>query len=274
MVKKLNFGCGKRFASGWTNIDFHSDTPQIQRVNFLAGFPFPDDSFDVVYSSHVLEHFSVPQMEFLLNEAHRILKPNGILRIVVPNLENICREYLRVLDLPESDPSKSAHHEWMVIELLDQLVRSQTYGEMGRFYIRLNSGDNSELRHYVQSRIGDIPATDPVHVSWGDRLKDLLNWQSFSTALTYGYIKCVASLLPKNLRTMVVTETSLGERHRWMYDAYGLQKHLEKAGFCDCQSFSHQQSNIPDFNQDLLDRKADGEAYKPNSIYLEARLPA
>jgi len=67
-MKKLNFGCGRRFASGWVNIDFHSEHPEVQRVNLLRGFPFPDAHFEVVYSSHVLEHFNPSSAEKILRE--------------------------------------------------------------------------------------------------------------------------------------------------------------------------------------------------------------
>ena len=269
-MNKLNFGCGKRFAPGWTNIDFHSDSDQIQRVNLLKGFPFADEYFDVVYSSHVLEHFTPDQALFLLKEAWRVLKPQGILRISVPDLEGICREYLRVLSLPDTDPQKADQHEWIVVELLDQLVRSFTFGEMGEFYIRLNNTQNPDLKAYVQSRIGQIPLTDPVTLPWRDRFRQLTP-QRIATQLNYAYLKLVSQLIPPHLRSMVFVETSIGERHRWMYDTYGLQRTLEKAGFQNCQPVAYNQSNIVNFAQDLLDRNPDGSEYKVNSIYLEAQ---
>ena len=76
-VKKLNFGCGHRYAKGWVNIDFHSGHPAVQRVNLLQRLPFADGTFDVVYSSHVLEHFAPATAEALLRECHRVLKPGS-----------------------------------------------------------------------------------------------------------------------------------------------------------------------------------------------------
>jgi predicted SAM-dependent methyltransferase len=269
-MQKLNFGCGKKFAKDWTNIDFHSTHSYVKAVNLLNGFPFPDRFFDVVYSSHVLEHFTKDQAWFLLQEAYRVLKPQGIVRIVVPDLGGLCREYLRVLDLPESDRQKPDQYEWIIIELLDQTVRAETYGEMGKFYIKLNQGEGSELREYVKSRIGEIPNTDPVKLSWREQIQKL-TFQEIYNKLIYLYLKLVSALLPKNLRSMVFVQTMVGEHHRWMYDTYGLQRMLEKVGFSQVRAVIYQESAIPNFNADCLDCNADGSPYKVNSIYVEAR---
>ena len=98
---KLNFGCGNRFADNWENIDFHSEDSQVKRVNLFAGFPYVNESFEAVYSSHVLEHFDRAQGRFMINESYRVLRKGGVLRIVVPDLQGSCTEYLRILSLPE-----------------------------------------------------------------------------------------------------------------------------------------------------------------------------
>ena len=268
-MKKLNFGCGKRLAAGWTHIDFHSDDPRIQKVNLLQGFPFPEASFDVVYSSHVLEHFTQEQAQFLLREAQRVLKPQGILRLSVPDLESLCREYLRILDLPAETADKAKKYEWIAIELLDQLVRSQTFGKMGEFYTRLNQADDPNLRAYVAERIGEIPDTNPPPPTWSDRLAPF-HPKNLGTTLTYGYLKLISYLIPPNLRNMVFVETQIGERHRWMYDTYSLTALLEDLGFQHCQGVRHNESAIPGFVEDGLDTNHDGTPYKTNSIYVEA----
>jgi hypothetical protein len=53
-----------RSEPGQTSI-FTATILALKRVNLLAGFPFPDNYFDVVYSSHVLEHFTRDQGLFL-----------------------------------------------------------------------------------------------------------------------------------------------------------------------------------------------------------------
>ena len=156
-MHKLNLGCGNRIADGWVNIDFHSSDSRVKCVNFLGGLPYPDNNFDVVYSSHVLEHFTREHANFLLGEAYRVIKPHGILRVVVPDLEGSCREYLRILAMPDTDPGKADKYEWIIIELLDQLVRSFPSGQMGIFYKKLRNSDDQELLSYVRSRTENTP---------------------------------------------------------------------------------------------------------------------
>jgi len=56
----LNLGCGERFHPEWVNLDLRPASPAVQHWDLRKDLPFPDASFDVVYHSHVLEHFSQP----------------------------------------------------------------------------------------------------------------------------------------------------------------------------------------------------------------------
>lgn len=67
------------------------------KVNLLGTLPFADKSFDVAYSSHFLEHLTPQKALYILKEIKRILKPNGIVRLVVPDLENLASVYLSTL---------------------------------------------------------------------------------------------------------------------------------------------------------------------------------
>lgn len=268
-MDKLNFGCGRRIAEGWTNIDFDSSDSRVKRVNLLNGFPFPDDHFDAVYSSHVIEHFTREEGLFLLTEANRVLKPGGILRVVVPDLAATCEEYLRILSLTDSDEQKAHLYEWIMIEMLDQLVRTKPSGEMGPFLQKLNANTDT-LSSYVSSRAQTAPVpSEAKSLSFRNKLRKLTP-QKLSTKLNYWYIKCVGLLIPKNLRSMVLIETRIGERHRWMYDLYGLSRLCEEAGFHSFRPLAYNESAIPHFLEDCLDSNPNGLVYKTNSIYLEA----
>lgn len=113
---KLNLGCGSHTPTGWTNVDYalgawlaklpvfstinkifniiNLDWPdQIVLHDLRKKFPWADNSVNVVYSSHTLEHLSRTEGQIFLKECYRILKPNGIIRIVVPDLKAIVDEY-------------------------------------------------------------------------------------------------------------------------------------------------------------------------------------
>jgi len=44
--------------------------------------PFPDESFDIVFSSNVLEH--IPDLQHMLAELHRVMRPNGLAVHILP----------------------------------------------------------------------------------------------------------------------------------------------------------------------------------------------
>lgn len=110
-------------------------SPHVQAHNLLQGFPFPSDHFDVVYHSQVLEHFPKEKAPAFMAECYRVLRPGGVLRVVVPDLENIAKEYLRHLAACVEDPNavNSANYDWIMLELYDQTVRNYSGGEMAKF---------------------------------------------------------------------------------------------------------------------------------------------
>jgi len=53
----------------------------------LRSLPFKTGDYDLVYSCHVLEHFKLSEISAVLDEWVRIMKPEGEMRLVLPNLE-------------------------------------------------------------------------------------------------------------------------------------------------------------------------------------------
>ncbi len=68
------------------------------RLGADTRLPFPDASMEAVYTSHTLEHLSAPTVRLFVEEARRVLRPQGILRIVVPDLEARLRSLLESED--------------------------------------------------------------------------------------------------------------------------------------------------------------------------------
>lgn len=63
-------------------------------LDLRGGIPFPDNSVDLVYSSHLLEHFGYNDLIKLLKEVYRVLKPGGEFKVVVPDASIFVRGYL------------------------------------------------------------------------------------------------------------------------------------------------------------------------------------
>ena len=62
-------------------------------LDLAQPLPYPDGAFEAVFGSHVLEHLTPGEAESLLGELHRVLRPGGIVRIAVPDLDRVIAEY-------------------------------------------------------------------------------------------------------------------------------------------------------------------------------------
>ena len=94
----LNLGCGPTFHPDWVNLDISPTDPRVRSADVTKGIPLPPNVCDAVYHSHVLEHLSAEEAKVFIAECYRVLKPAGILRVAVPDLEQIARLYLQCLD--------------------------------------------------------------------------------------------------------------------------------------------------------------------------------
>lgn len=107
--------------------------------------PVPDQTFDIVFSSHVLEHFGWSGIEKVLKEWCRLLKVGGELRLVVPNLRYVAQRLLDDSVNPtdfwvlygEQDYAKNFHAMGFTPKILKALVES-----LGIFEdIQIHEGD-------------------------------------------------------------------------------------------------------------------------------------
>src|SRR5258706_13741581 len=85
-IQLLNFGCGGTYHPDWVNLDAAPVSPQVTAHDVRRPFPYVANRFDGLYGSHVLEHLQPPAAMRLLRECFRVLRPGGIVRIVVPDL--------------------------------------------------------------------------------------------------------------------------------------------------------------------------------------------
>jgi len=81
---------------GFLNVDIRK-LPTVDIVADLTKrLPFKDKSIEEIYTSHLIEHLTEEQVQFLLNECYRILVPKrGKIFIRCPNLRLICERVLK-----------------------------------------------------------------------------------------------------------------------------------------------------------------------------------
>ena len=87
-VLRLNWGCGDAGEPGWINSDL-KDGPGIDiSADIRDGLPLASDSLDYIVSIHALPMIPYPDLVPVLVELRRMLKPGGVMRLGLPELEN------------------------------------------------------------------------------------------------------------------------------------------------------------------------------------------
>ena len=121
----VQYGCGCSAPGGWRNFDA-SPTLRFERLpligrlytknksrfpanvaygDIVKGLPIAPGSCDGVYCSHVLEHLSLDGFRTALRNTHGLLRPGGVFRLVVPDLEYYAKRYLSDPSLMQPRPS-------------------------------------------------------------------------------------------------------------------------------------------------------------------------
>jgi predicted SAM-dependent methyltransferase len=124
-MHRVNVGCGLAPTPGWLNFDnslgirlaayptlvslLHKlkllNRAQMDKIEFSQkhkifwadgskSIPLPDESVEILYSSHMIEHLDRIEAKLFLQEAKRVLAPGGIIRLAVPDLAKLVSEYL------------------------------------------------------------------------------------------------------------------------------------------------------------------------------------
>jgi predicted SAM-dependent methyltransferase len=271
----LNFGCGGTFHPEWINLDTLPASPEVIAYDLGRRFPFPDESFDVVYGSHVLEHFDPEIAKSLLVDCWRILKPGGIVRVVVPDLESIARLYLASLEgAVDGRPESESHYDWMMLELYDQSVRKTSGGKMAAY---LAQGAGRPASAFVASRIGcegsleftAASRTLPVGFRVRRRLRLAFDSVRQISARAFAFVflgSHGATALHEGLFR------ARGEVHQWMYDRFSLERLLRRSGFGSVRRCQAGESDIERFASYRLEI-VDGRERKPDSLYMEGHKP-
>jgi len=271
-MKFVNIGCGESFITdkNWVNLDYISSHPSVKQANLLEKLPFKNNSVNVIYSSHFLEHIPRDKVPFFLQECYRVLKLNGKIRLVLPDLENLCKEYIQQRE-------KENHEEanFCVLEIIDQCVRKQPGGYLANYhnYLKKNHSKKNQMIEYVKYRTGKDLLVNSNQKDNQYQLKwineQLLN--RLRNKITKLWILSITSLLPQAFREQNISYTAIGEKHAWMWDFYTLTCELSQVGFQDVARWSFNSSGISDFPLfplDITNENLPRKGY--GSMYIEA----
>lgn len=113
MYRCLEIGSGNKRIPNFETLDIIGGKNIDYVLDAGKTLPFKDNTFDLIYASHVLEHIPWYKTERVLNEWFRILKSGGILEIWVPDGLKI----YKILKKAEKDSLKTIPDNW---DLLNQ----------------------------------------------------------------------------------------------------------------------------------------------------------
>jgi predicted SAM-dependent methyltransferase len=140
----VNLGAGPKGKEGWINVDVEAH-PGVNCVyDCRKKLPFPNDSVRGIFCEHFFEHLEyTEEVPHFLSECHRVLKPGGNIRLIVPDLEAYVRAYcsegwmelekLRELGPNHKDPHFKCHYNTRM-ELLNMLFRQGSQHKFGYDY--------------------------------------------------------------------------------------------------------------------------------------------
>ena len=269
------------FLKEWTNLKFsllpHPAGRQISHHDIRRPLPFPDNTFDAVYALHIIEHLTPEETSRFVTEIFRVLRAGGIFRASTPDLEGAVRAYLGRLDECSGQPTELeiVKYEWAVLELLDQMAREQSGGQL------LEAAKHGHYdANYAHERYGDVfdefyqpPSSE--HPEPGKTLREKITSKSPRDLPRALYRKMNDSvfgwLQRRKERQLGGDPRKMKESNLWAYDRLSLRLLLEEQGFKKFSVKSYADSDIVGWERYNLDQSNFGDHAIEPSLYVEAR---
>lgn len=243
--KYLNVGGGDFLRKNWRVLDYYTDWYDYDPI-FIDydvnledqnRWPIETESYDLVYTSHTLEHLTDSTVEHTLEEAYRILSPGGTIRINVPDLDVACRAY------------DEGRIEWFEDVWLENYTDSVYYAE--------DKCPGYELEFYLLSFFATYLARSRYREIDFQQVRD--DWQRLETEAYF-------EKYSNKIRDEWQAENP-GWHRNW-FTAERLEQELSNAGFTNIAETDCRQSRVPEMCTTGFDTR-------PHiSVYVEAEKPA
>jgi len=93
LCKQIHLGCGEKKLEGFINIDSRP-SKYADLICDMTSLPFSNESLELIYMCHSLEHVEMHKVHQLIADLYRMLKPSGKLYISVPDFYTLSSLYL------------------------------------------------------------------------------------------------------------------------------------------------------------------------------------
>ena len=158
-VRRLHWGCGKVTPAGWINSDLKPGPGVDIAGDILDGLPCEDDSIDYISSQHALVELKIYDQIAALSELRRVLKPGGVLRLCLPDLDraiaayqNGQREYFHIWDWDTVAGNFITHVLWynltctpITYEFAEELLKKAGFSGVIRVGYRQTASPHPEI---------------------------------------------------------------------------------------------------------------------------------
>jgi len=154
---KLHLGCGNKYIPGF----IHIDAIKYNHVDYICNVDnlsiFTDETVDLIYNCHVLEHFHRNKTLKVLIEWYRVLKKGGVLRVAVPDFEKLSDLYHKTKDLSlvigpimgRQSYLYNIHYNLFDFETLKKVLFQAEFKKVKKYDWRLT--EHSSIDDYSQS---------------------------------------------------------------------------------------------------------------------------
>ena len=267
----LNIACGSTFINDgvWTNIDFTSNSPSIKKADILNGMPFKDNQFDVIYSSHFIEHIPKEDVFLFLKDVYRILKPGGLFRVISPDLEFLSLEYIS-----QYKNKNYLKANFITSLILDQCVRTRSGGQLQKDLESIHASNNDEMISYVKALVGadTFKEIELGRESFFNKvLRKIKQDPKFLLNIIFMlWVMVVSAFLPKSFKNLNISNVSLGEKHQWLYDFNSLFEALNEAKFVTIDRVEFNKTNYHNYIFENLDESNGFPRKGTHQLFIEA----